>query len=60
MRRSILSSSAAASLDCVLVNLQSSGFDGVELCRRLNVYRGVAPVPGTEVATFYIVGARQR
>lgn len=44
------------SLDCVLVNIQSPEFDGVELCRRLNVYRGVAPVPGTEVATFYIVG----
>ena len=43
-------------LDCVLVNLLSSRFDGIELCRKLNVYRGVAPVPGTEVATFYIVG----
>jgi two-component system NtrC family sensor kinase len=45
-----------ANLDCVLVNILSPAFDGVELCRRLNVYRGVAPVPGTEIATFYIVG----
>ena len=45
-----------ATLDCVLVNILSPHFDGVELCRRLNVYRGVAPVPGIEVATFYIVG----
>nr|WP_246505106.1 response regulator [Microvirga antarctica] len=45
-----------AALDCVLVNILNSGFDGVELCRKLNVYRGVAPVPGIEVATFYIVG----
>ena len=34
---------APATWDCVLVNLLSPRFDGVELCRQLNVYRGVAP-----------------
>jgi len=48
--------SDGGSLDCVLFSLQSPGFDGVELCRRLSVFRGVAPVAGNEVATFYIVG----
>ena len=30
--------SDGGSLDCVLFSLQSPGFDGVELCRRLSVY----------------------
>ena len=47
---------AGLHLDCVLVNLLSPSFDGIELCRQLNVYRGLAPLPGTEVPTFSIVG----
>ena len=42
--------------DCVLINILSSGFDGIELCRQLNTYRGLAPLPGMEVPSFYIVG----
>ena len=32
-----------ATWDCVLVNLLSPSFDGIELCRQLNLYRGLAP-----------------
>ena len=42
--------------DCVLVNLLSPSFDGIELCRQLNLYRGLAPLPGTDAPTFAIVG----
>jgi two-component system NtrC family sensor kinase len=42
--------------DCVLVNLLSPSFDGIELCRRLNLYRGLAPLPGTDAPSFAIVG----
>jgi two-component system NtrC family sensor kinase len=42
--------------DCVLVNLLSLSFDGTDLCRQLNAYRGLAPLPGMEVANFSIVG----
>jgi two-component system NtrC family sensor kinase len=42
--------------DCVLINLLSPGFDGVELCRQLNAYRGLAPMPGVEAPSFSIVG----
>ncbi|MBM6594798.1 response regulator [Microvirga pudoricolor] len=47
---------APASWDCVIVNVLSPGFDGVDLCRQLNAYRGVAPLPGLDVPSFYIVG----
>lgn len=42
--------------DCVLVNLLSPSFDGIELCRQLNTYRGLAPVPGMDIPSFSIVG----
>jgi two-component system, NtrC family, sensor kinase len=42
--------------DCVLVNILSPTFDGVELCRQLNAYRGLAPLPGMQVSGFSIVG----
>jgi two-component system NtrC family sensor kinase len=42
--------------DCILVNLLSPTFDGIELCRRLNAYRGLAPLPGMEAPSFSIVG----
>jgi two-component system, NtrC family, sensor kinase len=42
--------------DCVLVNLLGPSFDGIELCRRLNLFRGLAPLPGTEAPSFAIVG----
>jgi two-component system NtrC family sensor kinase len=42
--------------DCVLVNILSPSFDGLELCRQLNAYRGLAPLPGMEVSGFSIVG----
>ncbi|HZH53106.1 MAG TPA: response regulator [Microvirga sp.] len=42
--------------DCVLVNILSPTFDGLELCRQLNTYRGLAPLPGMEVSSFSIVG----
>ena len=42
--------------DCVLVNLLSPSFDGIELCRQLNLYRGLAPLPGTDAPSFAIVG----
>lgn len=42
--------------DCVLINLLSPGFDGIELCRQLNTYRGLAPMPGMEIPSFAIVG----
>jgi two-component system NtrC family sensor kinase len=42
--------------DCVLVNLLSPSFDGIELCRRLNLYRGLAPLPGADAPSFAIVG----
>jgi two-component system, NtrC family, sensor kinase len=47
---------AGSTWDCVLVNLLSPGFDGIELCRQLNTYRGLAPMPGMEVPSFAIVG----
>jgi two-component system NtrC family sensor kinase len=45
-----------AAWDCVLVNIQSPSFDGIELCRQLNAYRGIAPLPGVEIQSFSIVG----
>lgn len=48
--------SPGATWDCVLVNVLSEDFDGIELCRQLNSYRGLAPLPGMEVPSFYIVG----
>ncbi|QFU15285.1 response regulator [Microvirga thermotolerans] len=51
-----LVSRPGASWDCILVNVLSPGFDGIELCRQLNAYRGLAPLPGMEVPTFSIVG----
>jgi two-component system NtrC family sensor kinase len=45
-----------ANWDCVLVNLLSPNFDGIELCRQLNLYRGLAPLPGTDAPSFAIVG----
>ncbi len=48
--------STGSTWDCVLVNLLSPGFDGIELCRQLNTYRGLAPMPGMEVPSFAIVG----
>ncbi|MCB8819634.1 response regulator [Microvirga rosea] len=45
-----------ASWDCVLVNILSPRFDGIELCRQLNAYRGLAPLPGMELPSFSIVG----
>ncbi|MET0745363.1 MAG: response regulator [Microvirga sp.] len=45
-----------ANWDCVIVNVLSPRFDGVDLCRQLNAYRGVAPLPGLDVPSFYIVG----
>lgn len=48
--------SSDATWDCILVNLLSPGFDGIELCRQLNLYRGLAPLPGTDVPSFAIVG----
>ncbi|WP_201859177.1 response regulator [Microvirga soli] len=48
--------SADANWDCVLVNLLSPHFDGIELCRQFNVHRGLAPLPGTDAPSFAIVG----
>ncbi|MGO4388992.1 response regulator [Microvirga sp. 2YAF29] len=48
--------SPGSTWDCVLVNLLSPSFDGIELCRQLNTYRGLAPMPGMEVPSFAIVG----
>jgi two-component system NtrC family sensor kinase len=48
--------SADANWDCILVNLLSPNFDGIELCRQLNVHRGLAPLPGTDAPSFAIVG----
>jgi two-component system NtrC family sensor kinase len=48
--------SPGSTWDCVLVNILSPGFDGIELCRQLNTYRGLAPMPGMEVPSFAIVG----
>ncbi|MBJ6125286.1 response regulator [Microvirga splendida] len=48
--------SSDATWDCILVNLFSPGFDGIELCRQLNVYRGLAPLPGVDAPSFAIVG----
>jgi two-component system NtrC family sensor kinase len=48
--------SAHATWDCILVSLLSPGFDGIELCRQLNLYRGLAPLPGTDAPSFAIVG----
>jgi two-component system, NtrC family, sensor kinase len=45
-----------ATWDCILVNLLSPGFDGIELCRQLNLYRGLAPLPGADAPSFAIVG----
>ncbi|WP_230529991.1 response regulator [Microvirga roseola] len=52
----LLARSQASSWDCVLVSLLSPGFDGIELCRQLNAYRGLVPVPGMEAPSFSIVG----
>ncbi|MBZ6077784.1 response regulator [Microvirga puerhi] len=51
-----LVSRPGASWDCILVNILSSSFDGIELCRQLNTYRGLAPLPGMELPSFSIVG----
>jgi two-component system NtrC family sensor kinase len=48
--------SVSATWDCILVNLLSPGFDGIELCRQLNLYRGLAPLPGADAPSFAIVG----
>ena len=48
--------SVDATWDCILVNLLSPGFDGIELCRQLNLYRGLAPLPGADAPSFAIVG----
>src|SRR3712207_2099762 len=45
-----------ATWDCILVNLLSPGFDGIELCRQLNLYRGLAPLPRADAPSFAIVG----
>ena len=45
-----------ATWDCILINLLSPGFDGIELCRQLNLYRGLAPLPGADAPSFAIVG----
>jgi two-component system NtrC family sensor kinase len=51
-----LVSMQSASWDCIIVNVLSPAFDGTELCRQLNAYRGAAPLPGVDMASFYIVG----
>lgn len=51
-----LVSRPGASWDCILVNILSPSFDGIELCRQLNTYRGLATLPGTELPSFSIVG----
>lgn len=51
-----LVSGPGASWDCILVNILSSTFDGIELCRKLNTYRGLATQPGMELPSFSIVG----
>lgn len=48
--------SVDATWDCILVNLLSPNFDGIELCRQFNVYRGLAPLPGADAPSFAIVG----
>jgi two-component system, NtrC family, sensor kinase len=48
--------SVDATWDCILVNLLSPVFDGIELCRQLNLYRGLAPLPGADAPSFAIVG----
>jgi two-component system NtrC family sensor kinase len=48
--------SADGTWDCILVNLLSPNFDGIELCRQFNVHRGLAPLPGTDAPSFAIVG----
>ncbi|MBB4038539.1 two-component system NtrC family sensor kinase [Microvirga flocculans] len=48
--------SPEATWDCILVNLLSPNFDGIGLCRQLNLYRGLAPLPGTDAPSFAIVG----
>lgn len=48
--------SVDATWDCILVNLLSPSFDGIELCRQLNLYRGLAPLPGADAPSFAIVG----
>jgi two-component system NtrC family sensor kinase len=48
--------SADANWDCILVNLLSPNFDGIEVCRQFNVHRGLAPLPGTDAPSFAIVG----
>jgi two-component system NtrC family sensor kinase len=48
--------SQGATWDCILVNLLSPRFDGIALCRQLNAYRGLAPMPGMEVPSFSIMG----
>jgi two-component system NtrC family sensor kinase len=48
--------SPGSTWDCVLVNLLSPGFEGIDLCRQLSTYRGLTPMPGMEVPSFAIVG----
>ncbi|MEZ0168339.1 response regulator [Microvirga sp. TS319] len=42
--------------DCVLIDLLNPIFDGLELCRQLNTYRGLALIAGREGASFALVG----
>ncbi|NNC01150.1 response regulator, partial [Corallococcus exiguus] len=51
-----LVSTRPAAWDCVIVNILSPDFDGIELCRQLNTYRSAASLPGAEAPSFYIVG----
>jgi len=48
--------SVDATWDCILVHLLSPSFNGIELCRQLNLYRGLAPLPGADAPSFAIVG----
>lgn len=48
--------SAGSAWDCILVSLLSPSFDGIGLCRQLNIYRGLAPLPGMDAPSFAIAG----
>jgi two-component system, NtrC family, sensor kinase len=43
-------------IDCVLVGLRASGFDGIEACRRINALRERAAEVTADAAAFLIIG----
>jgi two-component system NtrC family sensor kinase len=49
-----LAAASGAGWDCIIVALETEGFDGIELCRRLGALRAFGAAPGSEAPLFEI------